>query len=322
MKIVKLDCKRMREKKAAHEYIAEALGFPEYYGHNLDALYDCLHETGECRIILQDTCALDSDFGGALLSTFRDAAASSRWLDLEEIKDSAKFERTFYVVPSICDINSRMSMADTFALFMDIATEHATQLGLGNREMAAKGLFWTTIRTRVKFKKRPYMMSKVTASTWPGPPQKARCDRFYTVTKDGETVIEGRTEWAVVGLQDGKVHSMEGVYPEGLKILDDTVCTEPFTRFEKKWDDAEELETYTVRSTDIDLGKHMNNVAYIRTALGAFSNAEIKEMAVSEIEVCFRRACYEGEKLKIVRRGRDIAFIKENGEAAFFARFI
>lgn len=322
MRTVKLDCKKMQDKKAAHEYLAGALGFPEYYGHNLDALYDCLHETGECRIILQDTCALDSEYGSALLATFRDAAASSRWLDLEEIRDISKFEKTFYVVPSICDIDARMGMADAFALFMDIATEHAEQLGIGNREMAARGLFWTTVRTRVRFIKRPAMMSKVTAGTWPGPPRKARCDRFYTLSKDGETVIEGRTEWAVVGLEDGKAHSMEDVYPEGLKILDDTLCMEPFTRFDKNFDGAEELSEYTVRSTDIDLGKHMNNVAYIRTALGAFSNAELKEMALSEIEVCFRKPCYEGEKLRIMRREKDIVFLKESGEAAFFARLI
>lgn len=29
-------------RRKFHEYIAEAMTFPEYYGYNLDALYDCL----------------------------------------------------------------------------------------------------------------------------------------------------------------------------------------------------------------------------------------------------------------------------------------
>ena len=32
-------------RREIHAYIAEKMDFPEYYGRNLDALYDCLTET-------------------------------------------------------------------------------------------------------------------------------------------------------------------------------------------------------------------------------------------------------------------------------------
>lgn len=34
----------MTDRETAHSYIAKELGFPEYYGANLDALADCLSE--------------------------------------------------------------------------------------------------------------------------------------------------------------------------------------------------------------------------------------------------------------------------------------
>ena len=34
-------------RREIHEYIAEKMDFPEYYGHNLDALYDCLTDIAE-----------------------------------------------------------------------------------------------------------------------------------------------------------------------------------------------------------------------------------------------------------------------------------
>ena len=34
-------------KKALHAYLKEKFGFPEYYGNNLDALYDCLTDISE-----------------------------------------------------------------------------------------------------------------------------------------------------------------------------------------------------------------------------------------------------------------------------------
>jgi ribonuclease inhibitor len=47
MKRIKLDGKKMTDRKTAHEYIASKLSFPDYYGKNLDALADCLSEIGE-----------------------------------------------------------------------------------------------------------------------------------------------------------------------------------------------------------------------------------------------------------------------------------
>ena len=47
MKKVILDLSIPADKKGVHEYIAEEMGFPEYYGHNLDALYDMLTSVTE-----------------------------------------------------------------------------------------------------------------------------------------------------------------------------------------------------------------------------------------------------------------------------------
>ena len=44
---VELDGRRMTDRETVHEYLSEVLGFPAYYGKNLDALYDCLTEIGE-----------------------------------------------------------------------------------------------------------------------------------------------------------------------------------------------------------------------------------------------------------------------------------
>lgn len=80
-----LDCRQMQGKKKAHAYIAENLFFPAYYGHNLDALYDCLREMPEAHIILQCPDALGEEgYGIALKKTFYDAAADNPRLQITE----------------------------------------------------------------------------------------------------------------------------------------------------------------------------------------------------------------------------------------------
>lgn len=50
VKEIRLEESRLQDKKEAHEYLKEALCFPDHYGRNLDALYDCLTELKPCRI--------------------------------------------------------------------------------------------------------------------------------------------------------------------------------------------------------------------------------------------------------------------------------
>ncbi len=49
-----LDAEKLNDREEAHEYLAEVFSLPEYYGKNLDALYDCLSEMNIEKIILRN----------------------------------------------------------------------------------------------------------------------------------------------------------------------------------------------------------------------------------------------------------------------------
>ena len=235
-----------------------------------------------------------------------------------------KFFKEYVITPGMCDHTSKLGYADTFSLFQDIASEHADELGIGANLLPEKGLFWLTVKTKIHFHKRPKMMSRAIASTWPKEAEDLRCDRDYLLTSpDGEVLAEGKTEWAILNYKTGRPIRCGEIYPEGLVIAQEDVCTEGFTRIDPDFTGCEKLGEYTVRSIDIDLGGHMNNVAYIRNILGLFSSARLKDMNIKDIEVYFKKSCFEGEKLTFhVRRGEatDIGMFKEDGSPAFFAR--
>lgn len=65
MKKVIIDCASIADKAALHCALAQALEFPDYYGNNLDALYDCLTDIREETFLtLQNFGAMGSFRGG------------------------------------------------------------------------------------------------------------------------------------------------------------------------------------------------------------------------------------------------------------------
>jgi len=86
MKTITLDARKMLTIEKTHEYLAKKCRFPEYYGKNLDAAYDCLSTCGDTIIKLKFTDALEKnlgDYGKAFLKVLTDAANNNSKLIIE-----------------------------------------------------------------------------------------------------------------------------------------------------------------------------------------------------------------------------------------------
>jgi len=84
--VVIIDGRKMTDKATLHTYLKEQCKFPEYYGNNLDALYDVLTERFEPLEIrvehaeeLKETLC---GYGEAFIETLQDAAAENKNLTI------------------------------------------------------------------------------------------------------------------------------------------------------------------------------------------------------------------------------------------------
>ena len=77
MREIIIDCSGITEKRQLHETLKEALQLPEWYGHNLDALFDCLTELDEETHLILQNWDHDKAFACGFESVFTDATAEN-----------------------------------------------------------------------------------------------------------------------------------------------------------------------------------------------------------------------------------------------------
>ena len=84
MRKITLDIEKMRSLPMLHKYLHTALALPEYYGANLDALYDCLTEMSESTELVVPKKVADEAYlgwyGQQFLQMLEDAAAENEAL--------------------------------------------------------------------------------------------------------------------------------------------------------------------------------------------------------------------------------------------------
>lgn len=87
MKKIVIDGKKLNDEAAVHEYLADRLNFPGYYGKNLDALADCLSEINyPLKIKIKNSGLLLESLGDTyrvLITVFEDSAADNKNLTIK-----------------------------------------------------------------------------------------------------------------------------------------------------------------------------------------------------------------------------------------------
>lgn len=90
MEEIFLDCNKMTSKSEAHKYIKEMLNFPDYYGENLDSLWDLLSTKSKMTSIFllheEKIYEVLGNYGKRLVDCFCEAADSNTSLQFSIIK--------------------------------------------------------------------------------------------------------------------------------------------------------------------------------------------------------------------------------------------
>ena len=237
----------------------------------------------------------------------------------------SEFARTVTILPGQIDTGGHLGVPDTFELFMDTAALAAEKLGAGWGALGARGVFWITVKTMIRFLALPRFLDTVEVSAQLEAPEARRCRTHYRISKGGETLVLGKTEWALVDVGAGRQLAVADVLPRDIAFSADLPFPAPFPRIDTAFSEPP-FALHRVTARDIDMARHMNNVAYVRAIVDAYPLRVWENMRVREMAVVFLASATEDEELRLQRRVRgpetDMLISGADGRKVALARLI
>lgn len=207
-------------------------------------------------------------------------------------------KKEWMVKPSECNAQQQLPLTILASQIIDIATDHANELGIGFLELEPLDLGWVLSRLSVEMKRWPVTGERYVLSTWIesyNPHFSERC--FSVATPDGEILGYARTIWMIIDLKNHRSVGTGGteVNAEMIAALG---CPIPKIVRHKPFQ-PEKVTEYVFRYTDIDFYRHVNTVRYISLLLNQFTLEDFDTHILSRFEISFAHEARYGETAEI-----------------------
>lgn len=222
-------------------------------------------------------------------------------------------EKSYFLSASDANAEGKLSLTTLTTNIIDIATDHANSLGIGNPSMTDMNAGWILSRLTIDMNEIPEVNSHYILKTWIEDFNRhfsARC--FSISSPDGKIYGYCRTIWLVI---DAVTHKNLGLshfnMPKEM-ILGDKA---PIPMQEKHFPiyNGEEAPSaksikanhspfrYTFKYCDLDFYRHVNTVRYVTMLLNQFTLKEHDETRVKRIELSFLHEASYGMDTELLR---------------------
>ncbi len=205
-----------------------------------------------------------------------------------------KYQTKITLYNSYFDYNDRLSAKSILNIFQDVASHHAEFIGVGYKTMLDKNLFWVLSRIKLDILKMPQINQTITVETWPHPKGKIDFDRDFLITaENGERLVVGTSKWCVIDTVKRALQRTDNVNYIG-ECIEEKNYPERFLKISLPQGEFQKQFDYTVRFSDLDHNKHMNNTNYANLVASAVENKEY-----NHFEINFNNECLFGDEISV-----------------------
>ena len=213
--------------------------------------------------------------------------------------------------------------------FQNIHTWHLHSISKGNDVLPQQyGAGWVYTRYHVLMKQKIDYTDELTLRAWMEPyRQPVLVNENVEIRQHGKLVTCGKLEACVFSLIRQRPLRLSAIeFPEDFTEVVPNEIPD-FLGTEKTADGTEHRYTRTVRTSDLDVNRHMNNLRYIEMFQDAYDSSFWRDFSPDEMELLFISQCREGEEISVCSRpdGNGVlhmAALHQDGRLASVAEFI
>lgn len=222
-------------------------------------------------------------------------------------------EKTYFLSASDANAEGELSLTSLTTNIIDIATDHANSLGIGNPSMTDMNAGWILSRLTIDMERIPKVNSHYILKTWIEDFNRHYSARCFSISSpEGEIYGYCRTIWLVI---DAATHKNLGLshfeMPESLISGEKAPIPLqqkhfPIVENESDLTGKAILATqppfrYRFKYCDLDFYRHVNTVRYVTMLLNQFSLKEHDETRVKRMELSFLHEASYGMDTVLLR---------------------
>ena len=193
-------------------------------------------------------------------------------------------------------VNNEVTLPAYCNYLQEIAGNHARTLGLGIHELQDAGFTWMLARLHLVVEGYAAWRETVRIRTWPaGLHGRLTAIRDFVAKRDdGTTLLKGVSEWLYVDLSSRRIVRL----PQAFAALAPEGTPQVVLPEKGKIPDLAEVAwstSLTVRHSDHDFNRHVNNAHYVEWALECLPDEWRENRRVCELDVVYRTAAAWGD---------------------------
>ncbi len=204
-----------------------------------------------------------------------------------------KYQERFKIRATEVDFDQKATLPAICNLLQEVAGNHARELQFDITDLQENKLTWVLHRLCVKMDSYPDWREMITIQTWPSSGDGLRAYRdFLILDSDGNTIGKSLSYWLMMDIESRRPTRIPKEILEMAPKNVDHVLPVSDARF-AAIEGSASTQTYTVRKSDLDLNKHVNNVKYIEWALSSLPD----DRKINEIDIKFMAEAVLGDSI-------------------------
>lgn len=207
--------------------------------------------------------------------------------------EAVRYEFKTQIRYSECDHHSQLKVPALIDLFQDCSTFHSEVVGVGVRDLLARGRAWVLCHWHIVVDRYPEAFEWVTVGTFATRFRSMMADRnFYILDDQGKVIVRAHSMWAYMDLINNKPKRIEEEHVERYG-LGEAFSMPPEKRKIVRLEPTKPLEPIEIARHHIDTNEHVNNSQYVQIALDVLPH----EMNPIGIRVDFKTSAHMGDTI-------------------------